>query len=292
MSEISREQIVSRSIGMDYFVVDMAIVRITGSWESAGLFNYLRNLYRNNDYTEFAITEEKLFEKMSIGRWSFRNAKKLLIEKGLISCSLKGNPARHYYVINEAKFIDLIIESQSQTSDNKLCGNQTTSCAETKQLYKTISSDHDHEISSEITKVISSEIPPVIATAITEVEEIFSFWQKTMSKPRAVLSPKRKKLIQSALKSYPLDALKRAVLGCKATPFNMGVNDRGEKYNDLEVILRSHGHIERFIENEVNPPIPIRNGKKERADLPTDKELDVMINNHAPFRYKDGTLVS
>lgn len=87
------------------------------------------------------------------------------------------------------------------------------------------------------------------------IHEIFSYWQTTMSHPRAVLDNKRKGRITQALKlGYSTDDLKKAIYGCAQTPFNMGHNDRNQKYDDIELIFRDASHIDRFIESATNPP--------------------------------------
>jgi hypothetical protein len=48
--------------------------------------------------------------------------------------------------------------------------------------------------------------------------------------------------------------LKQAIDGCAQTPYNMGKNDSGQKFNDIGLILRDAEHIERFINNSINPP--------------------------------------
>jgi uncharacterized protein YdaU (DUF1376 family) len=83
-----------------------------------------------------------------------------------------------------------------------------------------------------------------------EVEEVFEFWKVTLSHEKAKLDTKRKKAIQNAIKlGYSLDDLKSAITGCSKTPHNMGQNDRGEKYDDISLILRDAGQIDRFIAN-------------------------------------------
>lgn len=92
------------------------------------------------------------------------------------------------------------------------------------------------------------------------VEEIFRYWQKVMNHPRARLDKKRRAKIEQSLKSgYSLDELKQAIDGCAKTPFNMGQNNQGQRYDGLELILRDAEHIDRFIKNSINPPQPAAN---------------------------------
>jgi len=89
------------------------------------------------------------------------------------------------------------------------------------------------------------------------VIEIFDYWRVTMSHERSQLDPKREKIIADALKIYPLETLKTAILGCSLTPFNMGDNDRHERYDGIHLIFKPE-NIDRFIVNsEIKKPVPI-----------------------------------
>jgi len=95
-----------------------------------------------------------------------------------------------------------------------------------------------------------------------EAQEIFNYWQKTMNHPRAKLDNKRKcKIMQARKLGYLVDDLKKAIEGCSKIPFNMGQNERNQRYDDLELILRDASHIDRFIGNAINPPAA--NDKKD-----------------------------
>jgi hypothetical protein len=87
------------------------------------------------------------------------------------------------------------------------------------------------------------------------VIEIFDYWKETMHHPRAKMDDKRKKAIKNALKiGYEAEDLKSAIVGCSLTPHNMGMNDRNEKYDGIDLILRDAAQIDRFIANSINPP--------------------------------------
>jgi len=79
------------------------------------------------------------------------------------------------------------------------------------------------------------------------VSEVFAYWAQVMAVKGAVLSPKRQKAVESRLaEGYDVEALKQAIDGCARTPHNMGHNDRGTKFNDLELICRSPENVDRF----------------------------------------------
>lgn len=93
--------------------------------------------------------------------------------------------------------------------------------------------------------------------ASTATQLIFSYWQNVMNHPQAKLDKRRESKITQALKlGYSDEQLKQAINGCAKTPFNMGNNDRYQRYDDIELILRDATHIDRFISNSINPPSP------------------------------------
>jgi hypothetical protein len=88
-----------------------------------------------------------------------------------------------------------------------------------------------------------------------------------MQHPRAKLDKKRRnKIIQALNLGYQAAELKQAINGCKETPFNMGQNERGQRYDDIELILRDASHIDRFIQNALNPPVETK-PKNPKVDL-------------------------
>jgi hypothetical protein len=84
---------------------------------------------------------------------------------------------------------------------------------------------------------------------------VFNAWKTTLGHPQAVLDKKRKAWIRQALQSgYTADQLCEAIRGCSVTPYNMGKNDRGQRYDGLHVILKDADQIERFMRNAQCPP--------------------------------------
>ena len=98
-----------------------------------------------------------------------------------------------------------------------------------------------------------------------DVQEVFAYWQEVMQSPRSVLDDKRRKAIKTALKNgHSPDDLRRAIRGCSKTPHNMGQNERREKYNGIDLILRSADQIDRFIANDSGHDSP---GAGDRASV-------------------------
>lgn len=91
-------------------------------------------------------------------------------------------------------------------------------------------------------KHLSSELDP-------RVLEVFGYWKERLKKgDTCQCTPKREKAVRGRLaEGYTVDQLKRAVDGCLATPHNMGQNDRGTPFNDLELICRDQSNVDRFM---------------------------------------------
>ena len=83
---------------------------------------------------------------------------------------------------------------------------------------------------------------------------VFQYWQSVLDHPKAALDSKRKALIKKWLKHYDHTDLQKAILGCSLTPFNMGDNDRGQRYDSLTVIFKDADQIDRFMRNADSPP--------------------------------------
>lgn len=83
---------------------------------------------------------------------------------------------------------------------------------------------------------------------ILSAVEIFSHWKKTFRKNQATkFTAKRIKSVTKALRDgYSSDQIKIAINGCASTPWNMGENPSGQVYDDLELICRDGGKIEKF----------------------------------------------
>lgn len=84
--------------------------------------------------------------------------------------------------------------------------------------------------------------------------EVFSYWKTVMNKPTAKFTKERKDRVIARLTpkpgdvdGYTVEQIKLAIDGCKSSPHNQGENERGTKYDDLELICRSGTNLERFM---------------------------------------------
>lgn len=102
--------------------------------------------------------------------------------------------------------------------------------------------------------IVSQKNPPPPSSAkadslSVQINQIFDYWKKVMNHPKSHLDKKRTLAIRKALEKYSIDDLRQAIDGCAKTPHNMGQNDRGEIYDDIELIFRDASHIDRFMRN-------------------------------------------
>lgn len=117
-----------------------------------------------------------------------------------------------------------------------------------------------------------------LAAQRESIVRVFDFWRETMQTTRSVLDEKRRKLIQSRLKDgYSADDLCKAIDGCNKSPFHMGLNDKGTKYNGIDLILRSAEHIDKFIGFSDNPPRPM--GKQAHVEAINRMAGDEFLND-------------
>lgn len=116
---------------------------------------------------------------------------------------------------------------------------------------------------------------------------VFEHWKSSMNHPKAKLDNKRKRLILEAMKlGYDSKQLCDAISGCVQTPYNMGMNENGQRYDGLHVILRNADQIDRFIRNYYEPPQPLN--KKMQMAKSTYRQMQDWIhakeeNEHAYF---------
>ena len=127
--------------------------------------------------------------------------------------------------------------------------------------------EQDHEQETNINKAEALPFSNEKISTSNEVVEIFKHWQQVMNHPHAKLDAKRAGQIKKALRlGYSLADLKQAITGCAQTPFNMGDNDRKQRYDDIALIFRDSSHIESFMQ-QASADIP--------AILPSKSNLDI-----------------
>jgi len=67
---------------------------------------------------------------------------------------------------------------------------------------------------------------------------------------QAKLTAKREKAVTARLaEGYEVETLKMAIAGCARSEYRIGKNDRGTRYDDLELICREGEKLEQFAHN-------------------------------------------
>lgn len=118
----------------------------------------------------------------------------------------------------------------------------------------------------------------------TAVQHVFEHWKTIMNHPDAKLDFSRKNGIKKALTAgYSVTDLCKAIEGCQQTPHNMGDNDRGQLYNNLQIILRDADQIDRFIQHYHSPPKPVtQHDRLTQTNL--QNMQDWLLNGHSEPR--------
>lgn len=80
-----------------------------------------------------------------------------------------------------------------------------------------------------------------------DAQVVFAHWQQVMNKPKAKLDDVRKRKIKAALKSFSVADCQLAIDGCAESPFHMGKNEAGKRYDGVSLIFRNSEKIEQFI---------------------------------------------
>lgn len=78
------------------------------------------------------------------------------------------------------------------------------------------------------------------------VQRVWDAWVEATGKSRSRLDAKRRRLIRSRLKEWPVEDLEAAVRGWRHSAYHRGENEQRREYNSLELCLRDAQHIEDF----------------------------------------------
>lgn len=93
---------------------------------------------------------------------------------------------------------------------------------------------------------------------LSQVQEVFVYWQVQLNHSRSDLNAKRKTAVRARLvQGYSVDEIKQAIDGCRSSPWHMGDNPNRTVYDDLTLICRDDNHLNMFISKVGN------NGKSQ-----------------------------
>lgn len=101
--------------------------------------------------------------------------------------------------------------------------------------------------------------PPSRGKPRLPVSEVFDYWRVKLGKSAATkLDARRRRRIEWALREYGLEQVKRCIDGYATSAWHLGENDRGMRYDDLTLWLRSAEHVERGLAMAEAGGLPMR----------------------------------
>lgn len=237
----------------NFYLLDKKIIEDGRlSWAARGMLIYLLG---KPDHWKVSITNlrnETADSSKPTGRDGVYAILEELVKVGYIvrqqDRHADGRMGENHYVVSEIPLSDLPLPAKPET-DQPLAATATQVSIEDKQELKGARTEEKTYVAD--------------ATSPDPVADVFDHWRQVMASPRSKLDDKRRKVIRNALKNYSAGDLIAAIDGCRASPWHMGSNDRGQKYNGLDLILRNAEKIDQFMSYASNPPTRAasRNGK-------------------------------
>ena len=154
------------------------------------------------------------------------------------------------------------IEQNVETSFNKMSKHDSTKSENMFQQNVEENIRNKHKIKNisnktyirKVSENLPAAAPPPTEKPKSNVETVFDYWKTVMKSPRSILDDSRKEKIKEALKKYSVESLLRAIDGCACSPFHMGENKNGMKYNSISLIFRNPEKIEQFMGYVDKPP--------------------------------------
>lgn len=185
-----------------------------------------------------------------------------------INKTLKGGVGENF-----KNFSDPVVDNarDEDFSVNPVCEQEI--CDEAQIAKETSESDDCADKPKKSAKIVS-------AVKTSDIQEIFHYWQEKFKRPKAKLSEKRRKKIESALSGYGYDVVIDAIDGCANSPFHMGQNDRGMVYDDIELILRDEQKIENFCKLASGSLMPESKPPKQRRYTTLSERNDEAFAEH------------
>lgn len=117
------------------------------------------------------------------------------------------------------------------------------------------------------------------------VREVFEHWQTVMNHPTAKLGSDRKRIISARLKDgYTVEDLQNAITGCSLSPYHMGQNEQGTRYDGLDLILRNSEKVDSFIAKFRSPPKTL--GRQGLLEARNKAIGDEFVNGPNPWSSK------
>ena len=111
------------------------------------------------------------------------------------------------------------------------------------------------------------------------ITRIFDRWKRTLDHPQARLTPDRVRVIKARMREgYTERQIMLAIEGCAASPYHIGENDSGTRYDDLTLICRSGSKLEAFVEKAGGGDIPAQTPEADARDERTARIREAMAD--------------
>jgi hypothetical protein len=148
----------------------------------------------------------------------------------------------------------LVLPAYKRWNDRQRKQEQREREREMAESHEAVTSGHD--LSHDVTKTRldkKRETPSRL-----EIHAVFNAWVTATGRnlSRTKLTKARSDLIARRLKEYPVEDLIDACHGIGASDFHRGDNDRGKRYDTLELALRNAEKIEGFRDEHRNEAAP------------------------------------
>ena len=220
------------------------LAEIAGSADG-GLFLSQLLYWHNRVEKEYYKTIDDIYQETMIKEDRQRSIRKQLKRKGIITERFAGIPPKLYFTVHTEIIAKLLnIQSTGIPGDNNpvqpgMLPGIPGDIKETETTTETTTKDLKHNCE------------------VSLVDEIFSDYKTILGHSRARMGPKRRKLINAAIKAgYNRQDLADAFHGCKRSSFHQGYNLARKKHDSIELILRDEGNIDRFRAYRSDPPAP------------------------------------
>jgi hypothetical protein len=202
---------------------------------------------------------DRLGARTRMGEKALRAAKAELIEAGLLDETRRGQGKPNLYVVRtwDQRRAESAESRSSQTKVlNPPVGQHEVEEVEVEEVlsYERTTSSTSSEPFSEPSRPTSKTadsngrrmVPPGDCMLNDGVRDLFAYWQEKCGHPNAKLTRDRQAKVAARLREgYTVPDISRAIDGAAKHAY---VDDRGVRYDDLELICRSGSKLEGFIQ--------------------------------------------
>lgn len=215
-----------------------------------------------------------------------------LEEKGWAIADETGNYFLPEKVTESVRKVTKFVSKKVTNNVTKVTNNVTKSYEIRKKSYEIRNKDKDslniQEQTIEQTKNIQAEKD----AGASGISAVFEYWKSTLSKKAHTLTPDRKRIIATRLKTFTVEQLKLAIDGTFKDDWLMGRDERSTKaYNDFETIFRNDSKVEGLIEQstrEIKQNGQISNGNyrttQTTKQIADSERLNAIIADSARFK--------